>query len=150
RIVGLDGIKEAYETGRGRFTMRATVNIEQVSARRTGLVITELPYGVGPERVIDRLKAAVNSKKVTGSADVMDLTDRKKGLKLVIELKSGFNPQAVLAQRYKHTPLAEHCGINHAALVDGQPQTMGLKQLLGVYVEHRLSVVRRRTAHRLG
>ncbi|HIW46768.1 MAG TPA: DNA topoisomerase IV subunit A [Candidatus Yaniella excrementigallinarum] len=150
RIVGLDGIKEAYETGRGRFTMRATVNIEQVSARRTGLVITELPYGVGPERVIDRLKAAVNSKKVTGLADVMDLTDRKNGLKLVIELKSGFNPQAVLAQLYKHTPLEENFGINNVALVDGQPQTMGLKELLNVYVEHRLTVVRRRTAHRLG
>jgi len=150
RIVGLDGIKEAYETGRGRFTMRATVNIEQVSARRTGLVITELPYGVGPERVIDRLKTAVNSKKVTGIADVMDLTDRNNGLRLVIELKSGFNPQAVLAQLYKHTPLEENFGINNVALVDGQPQTMGLKELLEVYVEHRLTVVRRRTAHRLG
>ena len=95
RIVGLDGIKEAYETGRGRFTMRATVNVEQVSARRTGLVVTELPYGVGPERIIDRLKIAVNAKKVVGIADVVDLTDRHNGMQLVIELKAGFNPQAV-------------------------------------------------------
>lgn len=150
RIVGLEGIKEAYETGRGRFTMRATVNVEQVSARRTGLVVTELPYGVGPERVIDRLKTAVNTKKVVGIADVIDLTDRHHGLKLVIELKSGFNPQAVLAQLYKYTPLEENFGINNVTLVDGQPQTLGLKALLSVYVDHRLTVVRRRTAHRLG
>lgn len=150
RIVGLDGIKDAYETGRGRFTMRATVDVEQVSARRTGLVVSELPYGVGPERVIDRLKTAVNSKKVVGIADVMDLTDRSHGLKLVIELKSGFNPQAVLAQLYKHTPLEENFGINNVALVDGQPQTLGLKDLLSVYVDHRLTVVRRRTEYRLG
>ncbi|HEY4557508.1 MAG TPA: DNA gyrase subunit A, partial [Enteractinococcus sp.] len=150
RIVGLDGIKEAYETGRGRFTMRATVNVEQVSARRTGLVVTELPYGVGPERVIDRLKTAVNSKKVAGIADVVDLTDRNHGLQLVIELKSGFNPQAVLAQLYKHTPLEENFGINNVTLVDGQPKTLGLKDLLSVYVDHRMTVVRRRTAHRLG
>ncbi len=149
RIVGLDGVKEAYETGRGRFTMRATVNIEQVSARRTGLVVTELPYGVGPERVIDRLKTAVNTKKVAGIADVIDLTDRTNGLKLVIELKSGFNPQAVLAQLYKYTPLEENFGINNVTLVDGQPQTLGLKDLLSVYVDHRLTVVRRRTTHRL-
>lgn len=149
RIVGLDGVKEAYETGRGRFTMRATVDVEQVSARRTGLVVSELPYGVGPERVIDRLKTAVNNKKVTGIADVMDLTDRHNGLKLVIELKAGFNPQAVLAQLYKHTPLEENFSINNVALVDGQPQTMGLKDLLAVYIDHRLTVVRRRTAHRL-
>ncbi|HJF15668.1 MAG TPA: DNA topoisomerase IV subunit A [Enteractinococcus helveticum] len=150
RIVGLDGIKEAYETGRGRFTMRATVNVEQVSARRTGLVVTELPYGVGPERIIDRLKIAVNAKKVVGIADVVDLTDRHNGMQLVIELKAGFNPQAVLAQLYKHTPLEENFGINNVALVDGQPQTLGLKDLLSVYVDHRLTVVRRRTAHRLG
>lgn len=150
RIVGLDGIKEAYETGRGRFTMRATVNVEQVSARRTGLVVTELPYGVGPERVIDRLKTAVNTKKIAGIADVIDLTDRSHGLKLVIELKSGFNPQAVLAQLYRHTPLEENFGINNVTLVDGQPQTLGLRELLRVYVDHRLTVVRRRTAHRLG
>ena len=149
RIVGLDGIHEAYETGRGRFTMRATVSVEQVSARRTGLVVTELPYGVGPERVIDRLKTAVNSKKVTGIADVIDLTDRHHGLQLVIELKAGFNPQAVLAQLYRHTPLEENFGINNVTLVDGQPQTLGLKDLLSVYVRHRLTVVRRRTEHRL-
>ncbi|OFR90047.1 DNA topoisomerase IV [Micrococcus sp. HMSC067E09] len=150
RIVGLDGVKDAYATGRGSFRMRATVAVEQVTARKTGLVVTELPYGVGPEKVIERIKDGVNAKKITGISDVVDLTDRKNGLKLVIELKSGFNPQAVLAALYKHTPLEETFGINNVALVDGQPQTLGLKELLQVYVDHRLSVVRRRTEYRLG
>lgn len=150
RIVGLDGIKDAYTTGRGSIRMRATVDVEQVTARRTGLVITELPYGVGPEKVISKLKDAVNAKKVAGVADVQDLTDRNHGLRMVIELKSGFNPQAVLSQLYRHTPLEENFGINNVALVNRQPQTMGLKQLLEVYVDHRLDVVRRRTEFRLG
>ncbi len=150
RIVGLEGVQDAYATGRGSFRMRATVSVEQVTARKTGLVVTELPYAVGPEKVIERIKDGVNAKKITGISDVVDLTDRKNGLKLVIELKSGFNPQAVLAALYKHTPLEESFGINNVALVDGQPQTLGLRELLQVYVDHRLSVVRRRTEHRLG
>ncbi|KIK84242.1 DNA topoisomerase IV subunit A [Micrococcus luteus] len=149
RIVGLDGVRDAYATGRGTFRMRAAVAVEQVSARRTGLVVTELPYAVGPEKVIERIKAGVDAKKLSGIADVVDLTDRKNGLRLQIELKSGFNPQAVLAALYRHTPLEETFGINNVALVDGQPQTLGLLPLLRVYVDHRLDVVRRRTAHRL-
>ncbi|QDW17561.1 DNA topoisomerase (ATP-hydrolyzing) subunit A [Micrococcus sp. KBS0714] len=149
RIVGLDGVRDAYATGRGTFRMRAAVDVEQVTARRTGLIVTELPYGVGPEKVIERIKAGVDAKKLSGIADVVDLTDRKNGLRLQIELKSGFNPQAVLAALYRHTPLEETFGINNVALVDGQPQTLGLLPLLRVYVDHRLDVVRRRTAHRL-
>ena len=148
RIVGLDGVRDAYATGRGTFRMRAAVAVEQVSARRTGLVVTELPYGVGPEKVIERIKAGVDAKKLSGIADVVDLTDRKNGLRLQIELKSGFNPQAVLAALYRHTPLEETFGINNVALVDGQPQTLGLLPLLRVYVDHRLDVVRRRTTSR--
>ncbi|QCU77875.1 DNA topoisomerase 4 subunit A [Citricoccus sp. SGAir0253] len=150
RIVGLDGVRDAYATGRGSFRMRAQVAVEQVSARKTGLVVTELPYGVGPEKVIEKIKDAVNARKLTGIADVLDLTDRKNGLRLVIEVKSGFNPQGVLAQLYKATPLEESFGINNVALVDGQPRTLGLRELLQVYVDHRLDVVRRRTTHRLG
>lgn len=149
RIVGLQGIRDAYASGRGSFKIRANVSVEQVTARKTGLVITSLPYGVGPEKVIEKLKDAVNSKKVSGIADVMDLTDRKNGLKMIIELKSGFNPQSVLAQLYKFTPLEESFGINNVALVEGQPRTLGLRELLQVYVDHRISVVRRRTAYRL-
>src|SRR6478672_3890827 len=150
RIVGLDGIRDAYATGRGSFKTRAKVDIEQLSARRTGLVVTELPYMVGPEKVIEKIKDAVNGKKLTGISDVVDLTDRKHGLRLVIELKNGFNPTAVLQQLYRYTPMEDSFGINNVTLVDGQPQTLGLLQLLSVYVDHRINVVRRRTAFRLG
>ncbi len=150
RIVGLDGIRDAYATGRGSFKTRAKVEVEQLTARRTGLVVTELPYMVGPEKVIEKIKDAVNAKKLTGISDVMDLTDRKHGLRLVIEIKNGFNPNAVLQQLYRFTPMEDSFGINNVTLVDGQPQTLGLLQLLQVYVGHRLSVVRRRTAFRLG
>ncbi len=150
RIVGLDGIKDAYETGRGSFKTRAKVEIEQLSARRTGLVVTELPYMVGPEKVIEKIKDAVNAKKLTGISDILDLTDRNHGLRLVIELKNGFNPNAVLQQLYRLTPMEDSFGINNVTLVDGQPQTLGLLDLLRVYVDHRLSVVRRRTSFRLG
>lgn len=150
QIVGLDGIRDAYRTGRGSFKTRAKVAVEQISARRTGLVVTELPYTVGPEKVIEKIKDAVNAKKLAGISDVTDLTDRQHGLRLVIEVKNGFNPQAVLQQLYRYTPLEDSFGINNVTLVDGQPQTLGLLPLLHVYVGHRLDVVRRRTAFRLG
>lgn len=149
RIVGLDGIRDAYRTGRGSFKTRATVSVEQVSARRTGIVVTELPYMVGPEGVIEKIKDAVQAKKLVGVSDVLDLTDRKHGTRMVIELKAGFNAQAVLTQLYKHTPLETSFGINNVALVEGQPRTLGLVEMLRVYVGHRLDVVRRRTAYRL-
>ncbi|MCO4237928.1 DNA topoisomerase IV subunit A [Pseudarthrobacter sp. MDT3-28] len=150
RIVGLDGIRDAYATGRGSFKTRAKVEIEQLSARRTGLVVTELPYMVGPEKVIEKIKDAVNGKKLTGISDIVDLTDRQHGLRLVIELKNGFNPNAVLQQLYRYSPMEDSFGINNVTLVDGQPQTLGLVKLLSVYVEHRIDVVRRRTSFRLG
>ncbi|MEJ1193684.1 DNA gyrase/topoisomerase IV subunit A [Pseudarthrobacter sp. CCNWLW207] len=150
RIVGLDGIRDAYATGRGSFKTRAKVEIEQLSARRTGLVVTELPYMVGPEKVIEKIKDAVNGKKLTGISDIVDLTDRKHGLRLVIELKNGFNPNAVLQQLYRYSPMEDSFGINNVTLVDGQPQTLGLVALLSVYVGHRIDVVRRRTVFRLG
>ncbi|GHF53171.1 MULTISPECIES: DNA gyrase/topoisomerase IV subunit A [Streptomyces] len=150
RIVGLSGIRDAYETGRGTFKMRATVSVENVTARRKGLVVTELPFAVGPEKVISKIKDLVGSKKLQGIADVKDLTDRAHGLRLVIEIKNGFNPEAVLEQLYKLTPMEESFGINNVALVDGQPLTLGLKELLEVYVDHRFEVVRRRSEFRRG
>lgn len=147
-IVGLDGIREAYETGKGSFRVRARVDVERVSAKRTGLVVRELPYQVGPERVIERIKDLVTSKKLQGISDVIDLTDYESGLELVIELKNGFNPQAVLDQLYKQTPLEDSFHINNVALVDGQPVTLGLKQLLEVFIKHRLDVVKRRSEFR--
>ncbi len=149
KIVGLDGIRDAYATGRGSFKTRATVTVEQLSARRTGLVVTELPYTVGPEKVMERIKDAVTAKKLQGISDIVDLTDRVKGLRLVIELKNGFNPNAVLSQLYRFTPMEDSFGINNVALVDGQPRTLGLLELLQVYIDHRILVVRRRTSYRL-
>ncbi|MEU9269397.1 DNA topoisomerase IV subunit A [Streptomyces sp. NPDC048251] len=148
RIVGLSGIRDAYENGRGTFKIRATVSVETVTARRKGLVITELPFTVGPEKVIAKIKDLVGSKKIQGIADVKDLTDRAHGLRLVIEIKNGFVPEAVLEQLYKLTPMEESFGINNVALVDGQPLTLGLKELLEVYLDHRFTVVRRRSEFR--
>ncbi|MGW2580405.1 DNA gyrase/topoisomerase IV subunit A [Streptomyces virginiae] len=148
RIVGLSGIKDAYENGRGTFKIRATVAVEDVTARRKGLVVTELPFTVGPEKVIAKIKDLVGSKRLQGIADVKDLTDRSHGLRLVIEIKNGFHPEAVLEQLYKLTPMEESFGINNVALVDGQPLTLGLKELLEVYLDHRFEVVRRRSEFR--
>ncbi|WP_425828595.1 DNA gyrase/topoisomerase IV subunit A [Streptomyces fractus] len=150
RIVGLSGIRDAYETGRGTFKIRSTVSVENVTARRKGLVVTELPFAVGPEKVISKIKELVGSKKLQGIADVKDLTDREHGLRLVIEIKNGFVPEAVLEQLYKLTAMEESFGINNVALVDGQPLTLGLKELLEVYLDHRFDVVRRRSEFRRG
>ncbi|QKW37888.1 DNA topoisomerase IV subunit A [Actinomadura sp. NAK00032] len=148
KIVGLDGIRDAYERGRGTFRTRATVSIENVTARRKGIVVSELPYAVGPERVKAKIKELVNAKKIQGISDLKDLTDRNVGLRLVIEIKNGFNPEAVLADLYRLTPMEETFGINNVALVDGQPRTLGLRDMLQVYVDHRIEVVRRRSMFR--
>ncbi|WP_105968577.1 DNA gyrase/topoisomerase IV subunit A [Streptomyces geranii] len=148
RIVGLAGIRDAYETGRGTFKIRATVSVENVTPRRMGLIVTELPFTVGPEKVIAKIKDLVGAKKLQGIADVKDLTDRNHGLRLVVEIKNGFVPEAVLEQLYKLTPMEESFGINNVALVDGQPLTLGLKELLEVYLDHRFEVVRRRSEFR--
>ncbi|MBP6997007.1 MAG: DNA topoisomerase IV subunit A [Phycicoccus sp.] len=150
RIVGLDGIRDAYLNGRGTFRTRATARVEKLTARKQGIIVTELPYLVGPEKVIERVKVLHQQKKIQGISDIRDLTDRKNGMRLVIEVKNGFHPEAVLEQLYKLTPMEESFGINAVALVDGRPRTMGLKELLKVYVEFRIEVVRRRTAFRLG
>src|SRR6202023_3332256 len=136
KIVGWDGIREAYETGRGVFRTRAAARVEKITPRRTGIVVTELPYSVGPEKVIARIKDLVQAKKLTGISDLKDLTDRNRGLYLVIEVRAGFNPEAVLAELYRLTPMEETFGINNVALVDGQPRVLGLKELLSIYIEH--------------
>lgn len=149
KIVGLDGVRDAYRTGRGSFRTRSTARIENVTARRKGIVVTELPYGVGPEKVIEKIADGVRTKKIQGVTNVQDLTDRAHGLRLVVEVKTGFDPDAVLEQLYRTTPLEDSFGINNVALVEGQPRTLGLLELLRVWVDHRIDVVRRRSAYRL-
>jgi DNA gyrase subunit A len=148
KIVGLDGIREAYQTGRGTFRTRAAARIEKITPRRTGIVVTELPYGIGPEKVIARIKDLVQARKLAGISDLKDLTDRHRGLHLVIEIRSGFHPEAVLDELYRLTPMEETFGINNVTLVDGQPRVLGLRELLQIYVDHRIEVVRRRSAFR--
>ncbi len=147
-IIGLQGVRDAYESGRGTFRMRAKCAVEQITPRRKGIIVTELPYNVGPERVVTKIKELVTSKKLQGIADLKDLTDRHKGLRLVIEIKNGFIPEAVLDELYRLTPMEETFGINNVALVDGEPRTLGLRELLQVYVNHRIEVVRRRSEYR--
>ncbi len=147
-IVGLDGIRDAYATGRGSFRVRATARIENVTPRRKGIVVTELPMGIGPERVVEKISDLVRAKKLQGISGLVDLTDHEQGLRLVIEVKNGFNPDAVLDELYRLTPLEDSFGINNVALVDGQPRTLGLLELLREYLDHRLEVVRRRTEFR--
>lgn len=146
-IPGLDGVKEAYESGRGSFRVRGRVEIERITARRNGLVITELPYMVGPERVMDRIKQGVNNGRIKGISALSNLTDRHHGLRLVVELKSGFDPNSVLGLLYRYTPLEETFAINAVALVDGEPKTLPLKDILQVFVDHRLDVTRRQHAY---
>ncbi|MGV8910404.1 MAG: DNA gyrase/topoisomerase IV subunit A, partial [Propionicimonas sp.] len=150
KIIGLDGIREAYTTGRGTFRVRASARIEQVHPRRKGIVVTELPYQVGPERIIEQVKTLVGAKKLTGIADIKDLTDLANGTRLVIEVKNGINPDALADELYRLTKLEDSFAINNVALVEGQPNTLSLKQLLEVYLAHRLQVIRRRTAFLLG
>ncbi|MDR0783468.1 MAG: DNA topoisomerase IV subunit A [Propionibacteriaceae bacterium] len=149
KIIGLDGIRDAYATGRGAFKIRATTRIEQVSPRRKGIVVTELPYLIGPEKIMEQVKALVEKKTITGVADMKDLTDLKNGTRLVIEVKNGINPELLAEQLFKHTKLEDSFSINAVSLVDGQPRTLGLKDLLQVYLDHRLEVTERRTSFQL-
>ena len=149
KIVGLDGIRDAYATGRGTLKHRATTRIEKVSARRMGIIATELPYMVGPEKIIEQIKKAVDDKRLTGIADVKDLTDLANGTRLVIEVKNGINPEALLEQLFKVTKLEDTFAINAVALVEGQPRTMSLKEMLEVFLAHRLEVTLRRTQFQL-
>lgn len=147
-IVGRKGIREAYETGRGALTTRSVTYIENVTARKKAIVVTELPFMVGPERVLERISEGVKNRKLDGISGAIDLTDRHNGTRLVIEIKTGFDPNAVLAQLFKHTPLQDNFTINNVALVNGRPHTMGLKEMLQVWVDHRRVVIRRRSEFR--
>ena len=142
-------LREAYETGRGTIRVRARSEIEPISSQRQAIVVTELPYMVGPERVMAKVRELVKAGRLDGVAAINDLSDRNNGLRLVIECKSGVNALAMLNRLYRLTPLEESFGINNVALVNGVPTTLGLYDLCHHFVEHRLEVVVRRTEFRL-
>ncbi|HEX2710846.1 MAG TPA: DNA gyrase subunit A, partial [Candidatus Acidoferrales bacterium] len=147
-IYGREGIEQAYQTGRGTFTMRAKAAIEQVGKDRENIVITEIPYQVNKARLIERIAELVQTKKIDGIADVRDESDRE-GMRIVIEIKRGEEPQLILNQLYKHTQMQESFGMILLAIVGGQPRELGLLALLRLFSEHRVDVVRRRTRYDL-
>ncbi len=147
-IVVDDGLREAYETGRGTFRIRARAHVEQTSRTRQSIIVTELPYLVGPERVIAKVQELANNGKLVGIEGIADLSDIN-GLTIQIDVKPAVNPQAVLQELYRLTPLEESFGINNVVLVDGVPTTLGVYDLCRYYIEHRLEVIVRRTRFRL-
>ena len=147
-IVGLEGIEEAYATGRGSFKVRATSTIEKVTSRKQGIVITELPFNIGPEKIVEKIADLVKAKKLQGISDIVDLSDGQQGTRVVVEIKNGFEPEEVLEKLYKLTPMEDAFSINAVALVNAKPVTLGLKEALQVFIDHRIEVVRRRSEFR--
>ena len=154
QIMGTTGIKEAFETGRGSITVRSQVSIEEVPSSSgrgmaTGIVITELPYLVGPEMVINKIADLVKDEKITGIADLNDESGRD-GLRVVIKLKRDAKPDVVLNNLYKHTQIQETFSTNTLALIGKKPKTLNLKELLNEFIEHRVEVITRRCKFELG
>jgi DNA gyrase subunit A len=150
-IVGRQGIRDAYETGRGRVRVRARVGIEEIGQGKEALIVTELPYAVkkgGDGGLITKIADLVHEKKVPDVTDLRDESDRH-GMRLVIELKRGALPKVVLNQLYKHTAMQSTFGVNMVALVDGIPRTLSLKQVIAAYVAHQREVIVRRTKFEL-
>jgi DNA gyrase subunit A len=143
-VMGIEGIREAYTTGRGVIRMRGKAHIEQTKSGRERIVITEIPYQVNKARMTERIAELVRDKKLTGIADLRDESDRA-GMRLVVELRKDAAPQVILNQLYKHTQLQESFGIIMIALVGGVPRTLNLKEVLEHYVAHQIDVVTKRT-----
>ena len=147
-INGRAGIFDAYKTGRGRFMMRAKAAIETFNKDRQAIIITEIPYQVNKSRLIERIAQLVNEKTIDDISDIRDESDRD-GMRIVIELKRGAEAQIVLNQLFKHTQMQESFSMILLAVVNAQPREMGLIQTLKYFIEHRVDVVRRRTAYLL-
>lgn len=147
-IHGVEGIKDAYQSGKGAFQIRAKVEIGKVTSRKLGLTITELPFNIGPEKIVEKISTLVKSKKIQGISDIIDLSDGQNGTRVIIECKNGYEPEDVLAKLYKLSPLEDQFSINAVALVGGKPKTLGLKELLEVFISHRIEVVTRRSLYR--
>ncbi len=147
-IHGKKGIFDAYKTGRGRFMMRAKAAIEHLTKEREAIIITEIPYQVNKARLIERIAELVNNKTIDDISDIRDESDRD-GMRIVVELKRGAQAEIVLNQLYKHTSMQESFSMIFLAVANNQPKEMGLVQALGYFIDHRIDVVRRRTAYLL-
>lgn len=147
-IVGKDQIKEAYETGRGKLRVRAKTQIERSESGKTSIVITEIPYQVNKSLLLENIAKFVQNKVISNITDLRDESDRE-GMRIVVELKRGTNPQVVLNQLFKHTQLETTFGVISIALIDGQPKVLSLKDLIEEFINHRRVVVRRRTEYEL-
>ena len=147
-ICGKDGIKKAYETGRGRIQMRAKCHIETQKNGRQSIVVTEIPYQVNKLNIINKIATVVKENRVSGISSIEDYTN-KDGIRLVIDLKMGEDANVVLNQLYKMTPLDSGFSINNIALVNGRPETLNLKEMLQYYIDHRIDVICRRTKYLL-
>ncbi len=148
-IVGTAGVQEALRTGRGSVRMRAVTDVEEVRKGRTAIVVTELPFQVSHDRVLEKIATLVHDKKITGIADLRNESSDRVGTRLVIELRKDAVPQVVLNQLFKMTQLQETFGVNMVALVDGVPRTLNLADMIGYYVDHQMEVIERRTRFRL-
>ncbi len=147
-VVADDGLRAAYDSGRGSVKVRARASVESITRRRQAVIVTELPHLVGPERVVSRITELVGAGRLPGVSGIADLSDMD-GLRLQIDLKPGTDPAAVLSELHRLTPLEESLNVNNVVLVHGVPTTVGLRELCEHYVAHRLQVVVRRTRHRL-
>src|SRR5579884_2287027 len=147
-IYGKKGIKDAYRNGRGRFLMRARAKIESLNKERQAIIVQEIPFQVNKARLIERIAELVNNKVVDDISDIRDESDRD-GMRIVIELKRGAEPQIILNQLYKHTSMQESFSMIFLAVVNGQPKEMGLVEAIQHFIDHRVDVVRRRTAYLL-
>jgi DNA gyrase subunit A len=148
-ILGVDGIKEAYETGRGAFRIRGKYTIEAMGRGKSQIIFSELPYGVAAVKIVEAAKKAIDDKRIQGLSDMRDLTDRRSGIRLVFETKAGVNPEAVVFDLFKYTPLETSFSVNNNCLVDGEPKVVGLKELLEIFIQQRVRIVTRRTQNRL-
>ncbi len=147
-IMGREGILSAYETGRGSITIRGKAHIEQTSTGRTRIIISEIPYQVNKSKLVTKIADLVREKKLTEISDLRDESDRK-GMRVVVELKTNCIPQVVLNKLFKHTQLQQGFGVIMLSLVDGVPRTLNLKEMLGYYIEHQKDVITRRTQYEL-
>ena len=148
-IIGLEGIKEAYKTGRGKITVRAEAEIEEMSGNRQRIIVSSLPYQVNKARLIENISRLAREKRIEGISEMRDESDRNDRVRIVMELKRDANPQVVLNQLYKNTQMQDTFGVIMLALVNGEPKILTLRQCLDCYIKHREDVIVRRTRFEL-